>query len=45
MAKSRLLELEITDGKFDPIFTPQQQEKMKKHIEELKQLTENDSGT
>jgi hypothetical protein len=44
MAESRLLELEITDGKFGPFFTSEQQEKMKRHIEELKQLTENESG-
>ena len=44
MAESRLLELEITDGKFGPIFTPEQQNRMKKHIEELKHLTEKESG-
>ena len=40
MAESRLLELEITNGKFGPIFTPNEQKRMKQHIEELKSLTE-----
>lgn len=43
MAESRLLELEITDGKFGPIFTSEQQKKMKQHIEELKRLIETES--
>ena len=44
MAESRLLELEITEGKFGQIFSPEQQDRMKKHIEELRRLTRDESG-
>jgi hypothetical protein len=44
MAQSRLLELEITEGKFGPFFTPEQQERMKQHIDELRRLTKKESG-
>ena len=40
MAESRLLELEITEGNFGPVFSSKQRERMKDHIEELKKLTE-----
>ena len=40
MAESRLLELEITEGKFGPVFSPEQRERMQNHIEELKKLIE-----
>ena len=39
MAESRLLELEITESKFAPFFSADQQERMKAHIEELRKLT------
>jgi hypothetical protein len=39
MAESRLLELEITNGKFSQVFTLEQRECMHKQIEELKKLT------
>ncbi|MDF5252483.1 hypothetical protein P3644_25080, partial [Vibrio parahaemolyticus] len=39
MAESRLLELEITEGKFGPVFSPEQRKMMRKHIDELKSLT------
>jgi hypothetical protein len=39
MAESRLLELEITEGNFGPVFSSEQRERMKNHIEELKKLT------
>jgi hypothetical protein len=39
MGESRLLELEITEGKFGPFFTDEQRSRMQKHIEELKKLT------
>ncbi len=42
MAESRLLELEITDGKFGPFFTDEQRSRMKKHIDELKELMKQD---
>jgi len=38
MAESRLLELEITEANFGPIFSSEQREQMKKHIERLKAL-------
>lgn len=38
MAESRLLELEVTKTMFSSIFTPEQQQKMEKHIEELHKL-------
>jgi hypothetical protein len=38
MAESRLLELEITNAKFGPIFTDEQRTRMQNHIEELKKL-------
>jgi hypothetical protein len=41
MAESRLLELEITDGKFGAIFSPDQQEKMRTQISEFKKLVNN----
>ncbi|MFM8331478.1 MAG: hypothetical protein ACKN9T_07295 [Candidatus Methylumidiphilus sp.] len=39
MAESRLLELEITEATFGSVFTPEQRERMKKQIEQLKSLT------
>lgn len=39
MAESRLLELEITQGKFGGFLTPEQQERMNAQIEELRRLT------
>ncbi len=39
MAESRLLELEITEGIFGSMFSPDQRERMKKQIGELEQLT------
>ena len=39
MAESRLLELEITEGNFGPVFSTEQRDRMQKHIEELKRLT------
>ena len=39
MAESNLLELEITSQKFGAYFTNEQQERMKKQIEELRSLT------
>jgi hypothetical protein len=39
MAESRLLELEITERTFGPMFTSEQRQRMKEHIEELKLLT------
>lgn len=39
MAESRLLELEITEGKFGTVFSTEQRGRMQKHIEELKRLT------
>jgi hypothetical protein len=39
MGESRLLELEITEGKFGPFFNDEQRRRMQKHIEELKKLT------
>jgi len=38
-AESRLLELEITEANFGPRFSPEQQKRMKAHIEELRNLT------
>lgn len=40
MAESRLLELEITEGNFGPVFNEEQRKKMKHHINELKALTD-----
>ena len=40
MAESRLLELEMTEGRFGPVFSEEHREKMKSQIEELKSLTE-----
>ena len=39
MAESRLLELEITEGNFSTVFTPEQRSRMKEQIEELRTLT------
>ncbi|MBM4302136.1 MAG: hypothetical protein FJ121_11555 [Deltaproteobacteria bacterium] len=39
MGESRLLELEITEGKFGPFFNDEQRRRMQEHIEELKKLT------
>jgi hypothetical protein len=39
MAESRLLELEITEATFAPVFSPDQRERMKAHIDELRKLT------
>lgn len=43
MAESRLLELEITNSMFGSVFTTEQQNKMKYHISELKNLVSNKS--
>ncbi len=43
MAESRLLELEITEGNFGPVFSKEQRERMKKHIDELRKLTKSRS--
>ena len=43
MAESRLLELEITEGNFGPVFTDEQRERMKRQINELKSLTSKNS--
>ena len=40
MAESRLLELEITQSGFGPIFSPEHRQKMQKHIDELRKLTQ-----
>jgi hypothetical protein len=40
MAESRLLELEITEGTFGPMFSDEQHARMKQQIDELRQLTE-----
>jgi hypothetical protein len=40
MAESRLLELEITEGNFGPVFSDEQRERMKDHIIKLRRLTE-----
>ena len=40
MGESRLLELEITEGNFGAVFSTDQRERMKQHIEELKELTD-----
>jgi len=37
-AESRLLELEITESKFGPVFSPNQRERMRQQIEELRVL-------
>jgi hypothetical protein len=39
MAESRLLELEITSQMFGTIFSDEQQKRMRRQIEELRQLT------
>ncbi len=39
MAESRLLELEITDSMFGSIFSPEQRQRMKEQIDELRKLT------
>jgi hypothetical protein len=39
MAESRLLELEITEGMFGNILSPEQRARMLDHIEELRKLT------
>lgn len=39
MAESRLLEMEITEGNFGAVFTPEQRSRMKEQIEELRTLT------
>jgi hypothetical protein len=38
MAQSRLLELETTEEKFGPVFTPEQLRKMKEHIQEFQKI-------
>ena len=40
MAESRLLELEITQGKFGSALTPDQRARMERQIEELRGLTD-----
>ena len=40
MAESRLLELEITEGNFGPVFTDEQRRRMMEHIDELRKLTD-----
>jgi len=44
MAESRLLELEITEGNFGPVFSKEQRDRMKQQIDELKKLTNQDHG-
>lgn len=39
MFESRLLELEITEGKFGPLLTDEERTRMREHIEEFKKLT------
>jgi hypothetical protein len=39
MAESRLLELEITEATFGPVFSDEQRERMNQHIAELRRLT------
>lgn len=39
MAESRLLELEITEASFGPVFSEEQREKMRQQIDELRRLT------
>ncbi len=39
MGESRLLELEITEGNFGAVFSAEQRERMKQHIEGLRTLT------
>jgi hypothetical protein len=43
MAESRLLELEITEANFGPIFSEEQRARMKQHIDELRGLTLGDT--
>ena len=38
MAESRLLELEITNGAFGPMFSPNQSDRMETHIAELRKI-------
>lgn len=40
MAESRLLELEITAGMFGTVFSAEQRQRMQKHIDELRKLTQ-----
>ena len=40
MAESRLLELEITDSMFGPVFTDAQRQRMRSQIDELRELTD-----
>jgi len=44
MAESRLLELEITEGKFGLVFSSEQRKRMQDHIEELKKLTKSSAN-
>ena len=39
MAESRILELEITEGSFGSVLSPDQRERMKNQIDELRKLT------
>jgi hypothetical protein len=43
MAESRLLELEITETNFCPVFSGEQWARMKRHIDELRSLTLEDT--
>jgi hypothetical protein len=45
MAESRLLELEITAGKFGAMFSPAQQERLTAHINALRELMANKQGS
>jgi hypothetical protein len=38
MGKTRLFELEVTEGKFGPVFSPEQRAQMQQHINELRTL-------
>ena len=40
MAESRLLELEITEANFGPVFTAEQRDRMQRQIAEFRELTE-----
>jgi hypothetical protein len=40
MAESRLLELEITEANFGPVFTSEQRDRMQRQIAEFRELTE-----
>jgi hypothetical protein len=45
MAESRLLELETTEANFGRIFSPEQRSRLRRHIEELRELTDRHRGS